>query len=65
MRLAKCAAAFIGCLFVAVVRGEGALPEESCETPDWHIPEDEVRDFLILFSYCDIILRGVLIIESF
>lgn len=30
---------------LGVAWGEGELPEESCETPDWHVADDEVKAF--------------------
>lgn len=33
----------LGCATLALARGEGTVPEESCATSDWHVPEDEVR----------------------
>ena len=39
----------LGCALLALAKGEGTVPEESCTTSDWHVPEDEVRVVHFIF----------------
>lgn len=50
----------LGCALLALAKGEGTVPEESCTTSDWHVPEDEVRVLLIfkVFPTLQVILQA-------
>lgn len=41
----------LGCALLALAKGEGTVPEESCTTSDWHVPEDEVRVVHFIFHH--------------
>lgn len=42
VRLAMLTAVYLGYASFVVVKGEEQVPAESCETSDWHVPDDEV-----------------------